>query len=259
MGMSLVPMFAPTLGGVLQEAFGWRATFWFICAFGVALGALCWFDQGETNRSGGMSFRAQLTQYPHLFASPRFWGYALAAAFSSGAFFAFLGGAPYVATQVYGQPPTVTGFLFGIPAVGYFLGNFASGKLAVRVGINRMVLIGTMILVIGMSLSLIVSFAGYGSAFSFFAFCTFVGAGNGLVLPNATAGLLSVRPHLAGTASGVGSAIMIGGGAGLATIAGLLLERGNSAYPLQWIMLLSVVCALISILYVMRREKSLPR
>jgi DHA1 family bicyclomycin/chloramphenicol resistance-like MFS transporter len=224
MGMSLVPMFAPTLGGVLQEAFGWRATFWFICAFGVALGALCWFDQGETNRSGGMSFRA-----------------------------------PYVATQVYGQPPTVTGFLFGIPAVGYFLGNFASGKLAVRVGINRMVLIGTMILVIGMSLSLIVSFAGYGSAFSFFAFCTFVGAGNGLVLPNATAGLLSVRPHLAGTASGVGSAIMIGGGAGLATIAGLLLERGNSAYPLQWIMLLSVVCALISILYVMRREKSLPR
>ena len=34
-------------------------------------------------------------------------------------------------------------------------------------------------------------------------------------MPNATAGLLSVRPHLAGSASGLGSAIMIGGGAAL--------------------------------------------
>ena len=29
----------------------------------------------------------------------------------------------------------------------------------------------------------------------------FVGLGNGLTIPNATAGMLSVRPHLAGTAS----------------------------------------------------------
>ena len=83
----------------------------------------------------------------------------------------------------------------------------------------------------------------------------FVGFGNGLVLPNAQAGMLSVRPKLAGTASGIGGAIMIGGGAALAGLAGTLLERGNSSQPLQIIMLISSIFSLLSIYYVVKREK----
>jgi DHA1 family bicyclomycin/chloramphenicol resistance-like MFS transporter len=254
MGMSLVPMMAPAVGGFLQGAFGWQATFIFLIAFGLALGALCWADQGETNRDGGMSFAAQVSEYPELFTSRRFWGYAMAATFSTGAFFAFLGGAPYVATHVFELDPTRTGFLFGVPPVGYFFGNYLSGRYSVRLGVNRMILAGTLILVFGMTGSLIVSYAGYGSAIMFFGFCTFVGLGNGMVLPNATAGLLAVRPHLAGTASGVGGAVMIGGGAALSQLAGVALTAGEGSYPLQWIMLGSVLMSLICILYVMRRE-----
>ncbi|WP_298292822.1 multidrug effflux MFS transporter [uncultured Litoreibacter sp.] len=256
MGMSLVPMFAPAIGGLLDEAFGWRATFLFLILFGMALGTLCYFDQGETNRSGGMGFKAQLAEYPELFTSRRFWGYALAAAFSSGAFFAFLGGAPYVATEVYGMPSTAVGIFFGVPAVGYFFGNYISARLSVQVGIDRMIVIGGSILTLGMALSLLLTFAGFGSAYLFFGFCTFVGIGNGMVLPNASAGLLSVRPHLAGTASGVGSAIMIGGGAALSALAGTLLQLGGGSYPLQWIMLISSVGCLAAIFYVKQRAKT---
>ena len=257
MGMSLVPMFAPAVGGFLQDAVGWRATFLFLIGFGAFLGVLCWFDQGETNRSGGMSFRAQFAEYPELFTSRRFWGYALAAAFASGSFFAFLGGAPYVATNVFGLNPTETGFLFGIPPFGYFFGNYLSGRYSVKIGINRMILIGAFILVAGMSASLLISYAGYGSAVMFFSFCTTVGLGNGMVLPNATAGLLAVRPALAGTASGVGGAVMIGGGAGLSQLAGVVLTAGEGSYPLQWIMWASAVASLFCIFYVMRREQQL--
>ncbi|WP_298359244.1 multidrug effflux MFS transporter [uncultured Litoreibacter sp.] len=256
MGMSLVPMFAPAIGGLLDEAFGWRATFLFLILFGMALGTLCYFDQGETNRSGGMGFKAQLAEYPELFTSRRFWGYALAAAFSSGAFFAFLGGAPYVATEVYGMPSTAVGIFFGVPAVGYFFGNYISARLSVQIGIDRMIVIGGSILTLGMALSLLLTFAGFGSAYLFFGFCTFVGIGNGMVLPNASAGLLSVRPHLAGTASGVGSAIMIGGGAALSALAGTLLQLGGGSYPLQWIMLISSVGCLAAIFYVKQRAKT---
>jgi transcriptional regulator with XRE-family HTH domain len=69
---------------------------------------------------------------------------------------------------------------------------------------------------------------------------TFVGLGNGMVLPNATSGMLSVRPHLAGTASGLGGAIMVGGGAALSALAGIMLTGGNGAYPLIWIMLVDL-------------------
>ena len=123
-----------------------------------------------------------------------------------------------------------------------------------RLGINKMIWIGTTVLFAGMLCSIVVTLLGLGSVFSFFAFCAFVGLGNGMVLPNATAGLLSVRPHLAGTASGVGSAIMIGGGAGLAAIAGAALEGSGSSLPLQWIMALSALASVISIFYVNRRE-----
>ena len=256
MGMSLVPMFAPTIGGFIDEFFGWRAIFLFTFAFGVALALLCWADQGETNQAKSVSFMAQIKDYPELFTSPRFWGYALSAAFASGAFFAFLGGSPYVASVVYELPSTTTRYLFGVPALGYFIGNMISGRYSVSIGVNKMILIGSILLVAGMAASLIVTAIGYGSAFAFFAFCTFVGLGNGMVLPNATAGLLSVRPHLAGTASGVGGAIMIGGGAALAALAGSLLEHGHGSYPLQWVMLISAVASLVSVLLVLRREKA---
>ena len=49
MGMSLVPMFAPMVGGLLDEAFGWRTTFLFTALCGAGLMALCWVDQGETH------------------------------------------------------------------------------------------------------------------------------------------------------------------------------------------------------------------
>jgi DHA1 family bicyclomycin/chloramphenicol resistance-like MFS transporter len=85
----------------------------------------------------------------------------------------------------------------------------------------------------------------------------FLGIGNGMVIPNAQAGMLSVRPHLAGTASGLGSAIMIGGGAALSAIAGALLQPGSTDLPLITLMTLSCVAALGVILLVMRRERRL--
>jgi DHA1 family bicyclomycin/chloramphenicol resistance-like MFS transporter len=80
-----------------------------------------------------------------------------------------------------------------------------------------------------------------------------------MVIPNATAGSLSVRPHLAGTASGLGGAIMIGGGAALSAIAGSLLSIETGAWPLLAIMLASALCAIVAILFVMARERQLAR
>jgi MFS family permease len=67
----------------------------------------------------------------------------------------------------------------------------------------------------------------------FFGLTVFMGLGNGICLPNANAGMLSVRPELAGTASGLGGAILIGGGAALAALAGALLAPAhrNAADP----------------------------
>ncbi|TNF17726.1 MAG: Bcr/CflA family efflux MFS transporter [Rhodobacteraceae bacterium] len=257
MGMAVVPMLGPMVGGVLDEIWGWKATFWLMFATGVGTLWLVWRDLGETKMRSGQTLLQQFRDYPELLTSPRFWGYAMAAALSSGAFFAFLGGAPFVGTEVFGLDPAILGFYFGAPAVGYFIGNGLSGKFSARIGINRMIFWGCIVLTGGTALSMLVFLTGHGSAPSFFGFMTFVGLGNGMTIPNATAGTLSVRPHLAGTASGLGGAIMIGGGAGLSALAGTLLKPGTEAWPLLWIMLVTGLLGIVAILSVIRREKRL--
>jgi DHA1 family bicyclomycin/chloramphenicol resistance-like MFS transporter len=76
-------------------------------------------------------------------------------------------------------------------------------------------------------------------------------------LPNATAGILSVKPELAGTASGLGGALIIGGGAGLASLAGVLLPPGATELPLILLMLASSVASVVAILFVIRRARQL--
>ncbi len=257
MGMALVPMIGPMIGGALDQAFGWQATFVFLTLAGIGVGVLAYLDQGETISGAGMSFADQFKSYPELLRSQRFWGYVMCAAFASGAFFAFLGGASYVADTVYGLSPLWTGVALGAPAIGYAFGNFISGRYSVRIGINQMILIGSGILAAGMGLSLILAVTGFDTALMFFGFCTFVGVGNGMVMPNATAGMLSVRPHLAGTASGLGGAILIGGGAALSVLAARLLVAGPGALPLQAIMFATAIFAGLSILFVIRRDREL--
>jgi MFS transporter, DHA1 family, multidrug resistance protein len=256
MGMALMPMVGPMIGGFLDQAFGWHAVFWTTFGVGVLTLAVAWLDLGETNRNPSASFGAQFRSYPELALSRRFWGYSATAALASGAFFAFLGGGPYVASEVLGMSPSRLGTYFGLIAAGYVLGNFLSGRYAGRVGLNRMMLLGALVSTGGMALALALFAAGLASPLSFFGSITFVGVGNGLSLPSANAGIVSVRPHLAGSASGLGGALMIGGGAALSFVAGALLGPTTGAWPLLVIMLLCSALCIGSTVYVIRRAQA---
>ena len=257
MGMSLVPMVGPVLGGALGQAFGWQANFWLLFLLGGVVFALTWMDMGETFTRTEGGFRAQVKEYPELLTSHRFWGYCLSAAFAAGAFFSYLGGAPFVGSEVYGMSDARLGLYFGAPALGYLVGNFLSGRFSTRLGVNRMILIGAVVPFFGLAFSVALFKAGHGSAEVFFGFMTIVGLGNGLVMPNANAGMLGVRPRLAGSAAGLGGAILIGGGAALSGFAGTLLSKDTGAIPLLWLMFLTSGLSILSILWVIRRDRQL--
>ena len=257
MGMSVVPMFGPVIGGVLDQAFGWQASFVLLGLGGVALFALVWADQGETALHRASSFREQAKQYPELLKSQRFWGYCLAVAFASGAFFAYLGGAPFVGTNVFKLDAATLGFYFGAPALGYLVGNFLSGRFATRYGINRMVMAGALVTTLGLAILLALTAVGLGSVNVFFGLIITVGLGNGIMLPSANAGLLSVRPALAGSASGLGGAITIGGGAALSALAGMVLTPVSGTMPLIVLMLVSSAISILCIWWVMQRARAI--
>ncbi|MDA4844337.1 multidrug effflux MFS transporter [Hoeflea poritis] len=250
MGMALVPMVGPLIGGILEEIYGWRASMGLALAFGVFVLGLVWLDLGETNQNRSTSFGAQFRAYPELIRSRRFWGYALSAAFTSGSFFAFLGGAPYVSVQFLGLSPSELGLYFALTAIGYIVGNFISGRYTHRFGINNMMLNGNIVTGLGMIGSILTLALGVTHPMAFFGYMLFVGIGNGISLPSANAGIVSVRPHLAGSAAGLGGALMIGGGAALSVLSGSMLSPQTGPYPLLYIMLISSIAGVVTALYV---------
>ncbi len=257
LGMSIVPMIGPIIGGALDEVFGWKASFALLAVLGVMVTWLTWADLGETMVRKETSFREQMRDYPELLTSPRFWGFVLCTAFASGVFFAYLGGAPFIGTVLYGLSASELGMYFGTTGLGYGLGNYLSGRYSTRMGVIRMIVLGNLAMAGGIALQALCVATGWGGAAGFFVPFLLVGVGNGLVLPNSNAGMLSVRPQLAGTAAGLGGAIMIGGGAALSALSGAWLTEETGAWPLLVIMGASLLGSFLAILLVIRRNRQL--
>lgn len=262
MGMTLIPMVGPVLGGYLGGEFGWQSIFIVQAGMGLLVLALSYFDLGETNANPSSSFSRQFRDWPELFGSRRFWGYTATATFTTSCYYVFLGGAPYVGSTTLALEDSFLGYALAVPSIGYIVGNFLSGRFAATSGVNFMMTSGALASALGILTSLVLFAYGYQSAFSFFGPLTMIGLGNGLTLPSANAGMVSVRPHLAGSASGLGGAVTIGGSAILAAITGTLLTPEWGAYFLLGIMLITGLFALASTLYVWtidRREGALTR
>lgn len=250
MVMALAPMFGPMLGGALDMLFGWRSVFVLYTSLGLGLLLLSWADWGETNHQPSATFGAQMRSYPDLLASRRFWGYSFCLAFSIGGFYAFITGAPLVAAAWFDLNPAQLGLGIGIITGGFMVGNFVTGLLAGRVSLTGLILAGRVAAVLGPVIGLGLFLAEQGAVLVFFGAAIAVGFGNGLTVANASAGLMSVRPHLAGSASGLAGAITVAFGAVMTTITGLLVSPGNAPFMVLSIIVLSSLCALGFALYV---------
>lgn len=246
MGMAVAPMVAPTIGGVLEAAHGWRTSFAFLALFGTATLVATYVQLHETNpwRGAATGSRRVLDGYATLFRLPVFWGYALSAGFTSSAFFAFVAGAAYVVIDLMGRTPVEYGLYFGLVSVGYIIGNFCSGRFAAKVGPHRMMRLGGLLAFFAvLVMAGLYALDDMQPAYLFVP-TMFVGIGNGMVLPSCIAGAVSVKPEVAGAASGLAGSIQIGFGAVVAPIVGAIL--GPSAWPMIVVTGCSTIMALLA-------------
>lgn len=239
---ALGPMVSPFIGGLLDEAFGWRATYHMFWLLGLAMLWLCWQDVAETARARGKSLRDHARAYGALIRNGLFWSYALSLGLSVGVFFGFLTGAPLLASETFGLSPAILGIALGAPSVGFVLGNTLSVRLSTRISVGQLVVLGRVVTLGGMALALVSWWITGGSALSFFGFMPLIGLGNGLTLPSANVGAMSVEPDLAGSAAGLSGAMMVGSGAVMSYVTGALLT--GAANPIRLLTLLVVMSAL---------------
>ena len=258
MAWAMAPMLGPTIGGLLDQVFGWRASFHVLAFLGVAVLVLCWTDLNETNRTPSNTIAEQYRAYPELLGSKRFWAYCVCMAFSVGAFYAFLAGAP-LAASVFDLSPAILGLYMGSITGGFMAGSFLAGRLAGRLPLTTILIAGRIVACAGLMLGLLLYAAGIDHLLALFGPCLFVGVSNGLTQPSANAGAISVRSTHTGSAAGLAGAITVAGASITAAVTGAVLTVENARSGLLFVMLASAVVALGSALFARHLESTAPR
>ncbi|MBZ0216290.1 MAG: multidrug effflux MFS transporter [Fimbriimonadaceae bacterium] len=247
MTMVVVPMLAPIAGGFLDAWGGWRVGFYVVAVWGAIVLVFAGFQLHET-RSRDTASSVGLIGLGRgsaaLIVEPAFLGYALNSAFSTGIFFAFLAGAPFIMTSLYGQTPADYGLYFILVSVGYMFGNYLSGRFAEKLGSNRLLVAGTSTMIAGMILQTFFLAIDIRAPYAIFLPMGIIAMSNGLTIPNAIASSLSLRPEYAGAASGLTGFLQIGIGA-LATYCVSLLHDGT-ALAMYWVML---ICGVLTVVF----------
>jgi len=239
MSVVAIPMLGPLMGGALEEWFGWRSIFIFL---GVgALLTLAWafaaLPETRPPSAAPRSLTKQGKEIRALLATPAFAGFVLCAAMISGPYYTITGGGPHIVLTLMGRSATEFGLWLVFCSTGYMIGNLLAGWLSVRYGGNAMIWWGLVLqfaaaLVSAMYISLV---PDVGPAAIFVPlFVTYVG--NGMALPNAIAGAISVRADAAGTASGVTGCLQMGWGAVISQAIAAAAAGATSAVPFGWIM-----------------------
>ena len=241
------PIVAPMIGGVLQAAFGWRANFICMSAGGLIALVVAARLLPETlrpaNRAGSLSFFSMMRGYGAVARHRGFLIYLGIITTTYAGLFAWVSGASVVLQGVYGLSPVTFGFTFALGAAGYMLGAMIATRLVVRLGLDRTIGVGVVVIAAG-GLTLVLAVAtGIPGLWLVAAMALYL-AGVGLAMPQAMAGALTPFPDRAGTAASLMGLVQQAVAAIVAAVIGGFLIQ--SAWPVT-----GVVVAMSTLTFVL--------
>jgi len=241
------PIVAPMIGGVLQAVFGWRANFICMSAGGLIALLVAARLLPETlrpaNRAGSLSFFSMMRGYDAVARHRGFLVYLGIITTTYAGLFAWVSGASVVLQGVYGLSAVTFGFTFALGAAGYMLGAMIATRLVVRLGLERTIGVGVVVIAAG-GLALVLAVATGVPGLWLVAAMALYLAGVGLAMPQAMAGALTPFPDRAGTAASLMGLVQQAVAAIIAAVIGGFLVR--SAWPVT-----GVVVAMSSLTFVL--------
>jgi len=202
--MGLVPAVAPILGGFLQTAYDWHASFAVTAAMGFLLLAGCYLALPETldpARRAQASIRDMPGDFRTIARHPLFRRYTIAVCLGYGGLFAFISGSSFVLQGYYGLSEVHFGMAFASCVVGYISGTLIGARITRRLGIARTVDAGTMVMAAGGLLMVVAIQMQPPHILHLLLPMSLYLVGIGMTLPVSMAGAMQPFPERAGTAS----------------------------------------------------------
>ena len=202
--MSLAPLIGPLIGAALYVRFGWRSSFAVMAAFSLLLAGFAALKLRETNtRRNPHALRLvrMLGTYAAVARSRVFRAYALSAAATYGALFAFLSGSSFVFIDVLGQTPISFALWFSGMVIGYLSGTVVCRRLLAAHGIQRTVFVGASVQVTAGLAMAALALAGLHHPAALGVPMFFIGLSHGVIQPPVQSAAVAPFAHAAGAAA----------------------------------------------------------
>lgn len=230
--MGVTPIVAPVFGGVLQAAYGWRASFVVMAIGGAILLVLAVALAPETIRvrQKGLSARSIFNSYRIVLRHSAYRAYAALLALSYAGLFAFISASSFVMQGVYGLDEIQFGIAFAICSVSFVGGTILATRLVSRRGFDRTIGLGVALLAAGGVGQFVGALALPQQVIALIVPEMLFFCGIGLVLPQSLAAALSPFPERAGAASSLAGFLQMASASAAGAAVGALFD--GTALPL---------------------------
>ncbi|MEC4022217.1 multidrug effflux MFS transporter [Pseudomonas fulva] len=223
--VSLSPALAPAIGGHLAVAFGWRADFLFVAAFGALALLLALFLIPETLPVAARSRNAPFAGFSRVLGDRSFCRYTLVVCSIYCAWFVYLTQSPFLFVQA-GLSEAQSGWLYMPLTLGIIGANLLARRLLDRLPYDRIVAIGITCFVLGAMAFLLAYAMGWHSVTAVVLPMCLVSLANGSSLSLAISGAIASEHGHAATASGLVGFCQIGSAAVVAMGVSAVLGTG---------------------------------
>jgi DHA1 family bicyclomycin/chloramphenicol resistance-like MFS transporter len=246
--MGLAPILAPILGSALLAFGGWRLNFWFMTAFGVAIGIAALLRLRES-RSEATAIQASrenpFQSYAAVLKSPRLIGYALCGALNGATLFTYISSSPGLIMGTYGYSSAIYPWIFGLNALGVIGAGQVNRIVLRRMTPDRVLLRASVwAVVFGVGLVL-AALTGLGGQWTVLPLLFLLLSSYGFMQGNTMAGALNVDPSRAGAISALMGTLSFAMGAAAAALAAAFHD--GTPRTMAVVMLLSLVGSAVSL------------
>lgn len=229
MAMSLAPMIAPSLGGLVLLFFDWRMIFWLLLVFASIAVVLILLYLPETNgpeKREDVRLINYFKAYRKVISSKVSWGYFISGGLSTASMFAYITAAPFIYIELFGVSQSYFGAFFAINVLGLFLGNWLNSRLVTHFGYHKLLIVGTSFSLAGALFLLAGAYYQWHSLATVALGLFTVVAPVSFVSSNSNVGVLNLFPKNAGAASALFGLSQFGLGAIASLLVGFL-HTGN--------------------------------
>ncbi|MBE5318655.1 multidrug effflux MFS transporter [Pedobacter sp. MR2016-19] len=247
--IAVSPMLAPTAGGYLIAALGWKYVFVFLGLMAILMLLASIFKLPESYKPDpnySLKPKPILTNFFTVLKEPQFYTYALISSITFSGLFAYVSSSPQVFMKIYEVSKTGYGWIFALLSVS-FIGSSQVNSLLLRWFTSKKIVTYALIAQCIFSLIFLVfALNNWLGLYSTIGFIALFLACLGLINPNAAALSLAPFTKNAGSASALMGALQMGLGALASVMVSLFSE--HSVVPMPLVMTAAAFIALCCLL-----------